>query len=285
VNRPKTRSWLAACPLLLSGGLGVAISIVGSEQALNCVFPAAVAAEDGHAGGHSGGHSGGGQSGGHSGGHAGGRRGGHDGGHEDDGHTGHTPGPKGYGSHGSHRGGHGHEVARGGGKAVENQIFRGRRPIWAQEGIPQVEMGRLNVSRAPGHVLARAEAEALANYSAQMAALYNLPADEAAQLLQAHFREVERYDSPLQNLALYKDVMTFGDTQLPGVEPVSQIDLAAIFLGSASDKNIPVTEDTVTAVNRILGLVELSPDDRAALASKAEQVRDAILTGHGEAGH
>jgi hypothetical protein len=234
----------------------------------------AMAAEGEHSSGHSGGHAGGGHSSGHS--------DGHDSGHDEDSHAGHTPGPKGYGSH---RGGHGHELDRGGGKAVENRIFRGRRPIWAQEGIPEVELGRLNVSRAPGHVLARAEAEALANYSARMSDLYNLPVDEAAQLLQAHFREVVRYDSPLQNLALYKDVMTFGGTQLPGVQPVSQIDLAAIFLGSASDKNIPVTEDTVIAVNRILGLVELSPDERASLAGKAEQVRNAILTGHGDVGH
>jgi hypothetical protein len=37
----------------------------------------------------------------------------------------------------------------------------------------------------------------------------------------------------------------------------------------------------VTAVNRILGLVEMDPDERAVLASKAETVRQAILTGHG----
>lgn len=235
--------------------------------------------------GHSGGHTGGGHSGG---GHSGGRGGGHDSGHGDDGDDhggGHTPGPKGYGSHGTHRGGHGNDVARGGGKAVEYRIFRGRRPVWAQEGIPEVELGRLNVSRAPGHVLARAEGEALATYSEAMAALYNLDADQAAALLETSFRDVSRYDSPLQNLALYKDMMTFGDTRLkeidPTVAPASQLDLAAIFLGSASDKTIPISEDTVIALNRILGLVELSPEDRNTLATKAETVREAILAGHG----
>lgn len=230
-------------------------------------------------GGHSGGHSGGGHS-------SGGHSDGHDSGHEDDSHAGHTPGSKGKGrGHSGRQGGSGHDVARGGGKAVENSIFRERRPVWAREGIPEVELGRLNVSRAPGHVLARAEAEALLNYSEEMAALYNISADEAASLLQTNYRDIARFDSPLQNLALYKDLIIFGQSQLSGINPRSQIDLAAIFLGSASDKNIPVTEDTVIAVNRILGLIELAPDDRASLVSKADQVRSAILTGHGDTEH
>ena len=157
--------------------------------------------------------------------------------------------------------------------------------MWAREGIPDVELGRLNVSRAPGWVLARAEGEALATYSEAMAALYSLSADQAAVLLSTGFRDVTRYESPLQNLALYKDVMTFGDTRLreidPNLTPASQLDLAAVFLGSASDKTIPISEDTVIAVNRILGLVELDSGQLGTLAAKAETVRMAILAGHG----
>lgn len=243
-------------------------------------WPAAFA-EEGHGGGHSGGS--------HGGGHAGrGGGGGHDSGHEDSGEDhggGHAGGQRGHGSQGTHRGGHGHDVARGGGKAVEYRVLRGRRPVWAQEGIPEVELGRLNVSRAPGRVLAHAEEEALASYSGAMVQLYNLDADSAAALLRSHFAEVSRYDSPLQNLALYKDVMIFGSSRLsevdPQLQPASRIDLAAIFLGSASDKTIPVSEDTVVALNRILGLVELDAQERSALANKAETVRAAILAGHG----
>jgi hypothetical protein len=239
-------------------------------------WPVVQAAEAGHSGGHSGSHGGGGHDTGHT---------DHDSDHGDDHDSGHAPGSRGRGGLGTHRGGHGRDVARGGGKAVEDRIFRGRRPVWAQEGIPEVELGRLNVARAPGQVLARAEAEAITNYSEEMATMYSMPVDEAALLLQTHYRDVARFDSPLQNLALYKDVMIFGQSRLPGIEPVSQIDLAAIFLGSASDKNIPVTEDTVIAINRILGLVELAPDERASLASKADQVRAAILMGHGDIDH
>lgn len=284
----KHKMWLHILSSLL---LAVVLGTAGLDESGFSGGAAARAADSGHSGGHS---SGGHSSGDHSGGRGRGRGGGHDSGHTDHGGDegddhggGHTPGPKGYGSHGTHRGGHGNDVARGGGKTVEYKILRGRRPVWAQEGIPEVELGRLNVSRAPGHVLARAEGEALATYSEAMAELYNLDADQAATLLRSSFRDVSRYDSPLQNLALYKDVMTFGDSQLgaidPNVVPASQLDLAAIFLGSASDKTIPISENTVTALNRILGLVQLDPEDRSTLATKAETVREAILVGHGPA--
>jgi hypothetical protein len=168
---------------------------------------------------------------------------------------------------------------------VVNQVFRGRRPVWAREGIPQVELGRLNVGRAPGFVLARHRDKALSEYKAEMTKLYNLTAEQAASLLETQYRNVARIDSPVQNLALYKDVMTFNKTELGDITPASTLDLAAIFLGSASDKNIPVTTDTVIAINRILGLVEMNAADRNTLAEKAENVRRAILTGHGDITH
>lgn len=232
-----------------------------------------------HAGGH-GSHGGHGSSGGHSGGHDDVV---HD--HTDGDDHGGGPGGRGGGRHGAHDGqGHGHDIARGGGRSVVSQIFRGRRPVWAQEGIPEVELGRLNVSRAPAHVLNRAEEEALSRYTTAMMALYSLSAEEAAEQLRLAYETTARLDSPLQNLAMYRDVMTFGKSELNGITPSSQYDLAAIFLGSASDKSIPVTRNTVIAVNRILGLQELPADDIAALASKAETVRSAIAIGHGDTG-
>lgn len=267
--------------LALAGVIGGAGLLTARFDASSwSLIPAAEAAESGHSsGGHSGGR--GGMPGGHSGGHDSGIDTGHD--HEDgddSGHTDHEGGKKGGSKHGADRG-RGHDTARGGDHSVVTRIFGGGRPVWAREGIPEVELGRLNVGRAPEHVLERAEHEALAEYSEAMAALYGLSAEQAAALLQTSYFDVARIDSPLQNLAMYKDVMTFGQSQLPGVEN-DPLDLAAIFLGSASDKTIPVTEDTVIAINRILGLVDLSDQDRSTLAGKAETVRAAILVGHGE---
>lgn len=234
-------------------------------------------------GGHSGGHSGGS---GHSGGHSGG--GGHDSGHDhDDGDSGEHSGHGGRrGRHGAGGGhGHSHDVATDISSTVENRVLRGRRPVWAQEGIPEVELGRLNVGRAPGFVLARAENEALKEFTDSMASLYQLSAEEAATLFKDNYNDLVRIHSPVQNLALYKDIMTFNQTQLPGVTPASTFDLAAIFLGSASDKNIPISENSVIAINRILGLVEMNQEDIATLANKAESVRASILIGHGDTTH
>jgi hypothetical protein len=230
-------------------------------------------------------------SGGHTGGHGGsgaeGHGGGHDSGHEDGGHeegSGHTGGPKRYGSYSGH--GPNRDVARDVGRSVEDHIFNsGGPPVWAREGIPEVELGRLNVGRAPGFVLARAEDKALEEFNQNMAALYDLTAEQAATLLQTNYDESERIHSPVQNLALYKDLMIFGKTQLPGVNPASTYDLAAIFLGSASDKNIPITNDTIIAINRILGLIDMSENDITTLATKAEAVRTSILIGHDSATH
>jgi hypothetical protein len=56
--------------------------------------------------------------------------------------------------------------------------------------------------------------------------------------------------------------------------------LAAVFLGSASDKTIDISPETAYAVSRILGY-ELSEAQSEALARDAEDIREAILEGHG----
>jgi hypothetical protein len=158
---------------------------------------------------------------------------------------------------------------------------QGGRPVWASEGIPEVELGRLNVVRSPSHVIDRSVAEAINNFTPSMIAFYDLTAEAAANLLSTAYDTVVRIDSPLENLGLYRDLYIKGSTGLPGVTGASTLDLAAILLGSASDKTLAVTTDTVYAVNTILGIT-MSDADVAILAAKAEAVRQAILTGHGE---
>lgn len=159
----------------------------------------------------------------------------------------------------------------------------GGKPVWAQEGIPEsVELGRLSVVRSPDQVIARALAEAVTNFdSEKLAALYSMDAQSFADYVKANYSTLTLIDSPLQNLGLYEDVMSDGTTQLSGVTPKTVIDLAAIFLGSASDKTIPVTRDTVIAVDTILGLPQLTDAQIDLLAAKAEIVRQAILDAHG----
>lgn len=278
--------------LLLSAAIATAVftapPMIGLATGTHQTIGAAWAAEDG---GHSGGHSAGGS---HGGGPPPGRgpSQGHGEDHGDDHGSdhgeGHASQGKGWGRGGAGgAGGHGaggsggeDHVPRGTGSGRSGSE-RGGPPAWAREGIPDVELGRLNVSRAPGHVFDRALNEAVSAYDPAMTAFYSQNAESAAAQLAADYQNVPRIDAPLQNLALYKQVINDGNSPLPGVTPASTLDMAAIFLGSASDKGIPVSTDTVTAVNAILGLPAMSPADTATLATKAEAVRSGIATGHG----
>ena len=176
----------------------------------------------------------------------------------------------------------------------------GGRPVWAKEGIPAVELGRLSVARAPATVLDHAFTEVVTNWTTTtgttimtltadgqptlvmtVAQLYSLPAIEFARIVQTYYATIVRVDSPLENLSLLKNLAITNTTALTGVAPASKDDLIAIFLGSAADKTIPISSDTVLAVNTILGLPTLTSAELTDIAVKADAVRAAIDTGHG----
>lgn len=174
--------------------------------------------------------------------------------HDEGGHdshvSGHTDSDHGQRGKGHRGGGHDSALPRGhhggGAKAVENKVLNtGRQPVWAQGGIPEVEMGRLNAARAPGFVLERALAK-------------------AHQEMEAN-PEVEIH-SPPQNIALYREAVLNGD-----------LNKAAGYLGSAADKRIPITGEMVEALNIILAV---SVPDNQEMASEADQVRQSILEAH-----
>lgn len=218
--------------------------------------------DDGHTGGSGGGH------------------GGHDDGHDD----GHGDGGSGGGSGGGGSGGNpgsGAGQGQGSGKGQGNSSGVGGSPVWAREGIPEVELGRLNVARSPDQVLQRAYEEALASLSPEMAGFYSMDINEMINELSNNFDNLSYIDSPLQNLALLKDALDGTSVLTSTGEITNSTDtLMAAFLGVASDKNLPITTDTVTAVSTILG-TPLSPAAAATLAAKAEAIRIAVLAGHG----
>jgi hypothetical protein len=178
---------------------------------------------------------------------------------------------------------------------------QGGKPVWAQEGLPSdLELGRLSVVRAPAHVIDKSLAEALSTlqpaFYNQVIAIADNPAltlDQKVAALQALVKlsftdtTIVRIDSPLQNLGLYKDLLTDGkivattatyDTTSSATRALL---LAAVFVGSASDKTVPVSTATVDAIDKIMELalpVGVSATDVAAVA---EAVRQAIAEAHG----
>ncbi len=156
----------------------------------------------------------------------------------------------------------------------------GGKPVWAQEGIPEVELGRLSVARSPDRVLARALDEAAAALSDDVVAFYNLSLEDAIYTLSTSFDDVTFIDSPLQNLALLQDLLEGGTTLSDAGVTSSTGTLAAVLLGTASDKTVAISTDTVIAVTTILG-TPLTEESAESIATAAEAVRVAILAGHG----
>ena len=220
--------------------------------------------------------------------------GGHeDGGHEDGGHEdggskggqgkgGQGKGGQGEGAHG--KGGEGQggpgEDSDGKGPRAGSGGSEGGKPAWAQEGIPEVELGRLNVARSPEQVLDRALDEAVASLTPDMIKYYNLSLDEAIEELSLNFDTVSFIDSPLQNLALLKDVLSGGTSLADAGVTTGDSVLAAMLLGAASDKTVPISTNTVIAITTILG-TPINLEAAEDLARRAESVRIAILAGHG----
>jgi len=195
-------------------------------------------------------------------------------------------GGNGQGSEGGQQGSPGGSGQAGPGEDSDGQGPRagsagdvgGGKPVWAQEGIPEVELGRLSVARSPDAVLDRAYDEAVATLTPEMVEFYNMSLDDIVTALRDDFDAQSYIDSPLQNLALLKDALD-GTIELEGV--TNDVDtLMAVFLGVASDKTLEVTKDTVIAVTTILG-DPITGDAAQDLADDAELVRDAISDGHG----
>lgn len=78
-------------------------------------------------------------------------------------------GGQGQGGDGQGQGGPG-EDSDGKGPKAGSGGSDGGKPVWAQEGIPEVELGRLSVARSPDKVLDKALAEAVASLTPEIIA-------------------------------------------------------------------------------------------------------------------
>lgn len=227
--------------------------------------------------------------------HSGGGGGGH---HEDEshdsdpGHLLHDPAHGGQSGGGHGGGGHGGQGGHGGGRGaghaniedtifrwggegsrggrIEDRIFRQeQRPVWAGGAVPEdLELGRLNVARAPAGTREHALEEIYSN---------NLDKDGDGVI--DTDADLDAVDSPVANLALYEEALKGGAWTL---------EQAAMFLGRASDKTIAISTETVEAVNLILGIsadvagIESFTYDRS--ATFPPELLDAVFSGHGYVG-
>ncbi|WP_411891970.1 hypothetical protein [Yoonia sp. SDW83-1] len=127
----------------------------------------------------------------------------------------------------------------------------------------EVELGRLNVSRAPVSVLDNRAHEVID----LMLNATDLTTDAAGRLVFTLDGVTKTIDSPLENLAIYTAIITTGTIpgvdDLPGTEfdflvdgQMTDEDLAAsaVFLAAATDKTGVFTSDEIAYLNAFLGV-------------------------------
>lgn len=135
----------------------------------------------------------------------------------------------------------------------------------------EVELGRLSVGRSPTQVLAAQYDEAISLInSAESVAV-----DASGRIVITLSDGTEKtIDSPLENLALYYQLLTTGTltdvdaTKLgdlaflvDGTLTEQDLAVAASFFAAASDKTVPVTVDAIIYMNTILGIDGTLNDD------------------------
>ncbi|WP_425072869.1 hypothetical protein [Sagittula sp. S175] len=127
----------------------------------------------------------------------------------------------------------------------------------------EVEIGRLNVGRAPTSVLDRRADEVIDLFNAAT----QITTDAAGRLVLTVDGVEQTIDSPLENLAIYVSLMTTGT--IPGVDDLPGTDFdymvdgtytaedlagSVAFLAAATDKSGEFTSDEIAYINAFIGV-------------------------------
>jgi hypothetical protein len=130
----------------------------------------------------------------------------------------------------------------------------------------EIEFGRTNVARSPSSVFDQQLEEAIVRLSTADCVMR----DAAGRLVTSTVvvaadgsisSSSAAIDSPLQNLAIYKQLMLtgyLGAESAPLTLPADPLDIAAVAIGAASDKTGKVSVDMLAYLNQILGLTDKS---------------------------
>jgi len=121
----------------------------------------------------------------------------------------------------------------------------------------EVDFGRTSVVRSPVTVLQQQLDDVLVNLATADCVTLDPAGRLVASRVSGDVVTSAEVDSPLQNLAVYYQLMLtgyLGSASAPLVLPSGPFDVAARGLGAASDKSGKVTVDMVVYLNQILGL-------------------------------
>jgi len=120
----------------------------------------------------------------------------------------------------------------------------------------EVDFGRINEARSPDEVFA----SQLEDVVVTLATADCRTLDPAGRIVASNVDDItldnlaKTIDSPLQNLAIYRELILTGTIGAPLPEGAGILDTAARGLGAASDKAGDVNVDLVAYLNQIMGL-------------------------------
>jgi hypothetical protein len=200
--------------------------------------------------------------------------------HEDDDKDDHSKGGKKGGHSGEDHGKGENDSSPGGSPTEEGENSLSSKALTKQpppksNTLRLANLGRLSVVQLPEHVLERARLEALAMMDAKRRAFYNQSLSKMVETLSRNQDDTAFYVSPLQNVALLRDVLD-GNTSLSKVGVTNKAaTLSAAFLGMAADRTTPISTETVMAVSAAFDK-PISRKEAAALASDADRIRQAV---------
>ena len=161
--------------------------------------------------------------------------------------------------------------------------------------VQEVEIGRLNVSRAPDDVLEGRSEEVVALLNSADAISF----DPAGRLIITIDGVASTIDAPLENLSIYVALMSTGTIEgvdnpvvtslflADGEKTVEDLEAAAVFLAAATDKTGVFTTDEIAYINLILGIapsviegteVQYSAVDFSEFTYDREDTYDGITT-------
>jgi len=123
----------------------------------------------------------------------------------------------------------------------------------------EIDFGRTSVARSPASVLDQSLEEAVIRLSTADCVTRDAAGRMVTSTVTDGVVASAAIDSPLMNLAIYRQLMLtgyLGAESAPLALPADALDIAAVGIGAASDKTGKVTVDMLVYLNQILGLTD-----------------------------
>jgi hypothetical protein len=140
----------------------------------------------------------------------------------------------------------------------------------------EVDFGRINEARSPDSVFQQQLDDAVIKLATADCRALDPAGRLVAKTDVGDIVDASTIDSPLQNLAMYRQLVINGTLGTPFPGDDEPLIAAARALGAASDKSGGVNVDMVAYLNWIMGVVDAVPESRTICQDRKQEVKGVI---------